>query len=388
MKAIVSFLVCLTFSALAHSQDRLALVIANGQYDDPYIRDLPNAVNDGDALAETFRDDWGFEVIYAANADARELRDGLLRLNDRIAEAGPNVTLLVYLAGHGIQYDGLDILLPSDFALSEGGAPIVPEILYAPEPARSQKLGLALTDIFDLVEYHSAGGAKRIRTIVMTDACRENEVTLGTPGVRKFATGNSTYLSNLPTETMIVFATNPGGVVYDDFEMEVDGLIKESQHSPFAFSLMQNAYRGVYDFLQMMSSTTVSTMELTQGVQKPVILLFGWSNSNLSCYPNRFSNFDDTFEFSGIWFKPEQGPSTGCGQDVCIRVVNRIGGRDRDALECGDLISTVNGMSFKSTDPDALRGQFSELLYAQDDRALLFYLVESASGARLVKFKP
>ncbi|MGV3662220.1 MAG: caspase family protein [Prosthecobacter sp.] len=105
------FLVCLWPAQKLAAQQRVALVIGIDHY--THMDRLENAVNDADSMSRVL-EEMDFKVMRAVDLD----REGFVRT---IAEFFDQVRgadcALFYFAGHGIQAQGLNFLLPQDFKL-------------------------------------------------------------------------------------------------------------------------------------------------------------------------------------------------------------------------------------------------------------------------------
>src|SRR5262245_37480625 len=86
---------------------RLALVIGNGTYTSGR---LPNAVIDARSMAETLRA-LGFEVLAYENIGYREMRRAMAEFGERLSA---DTVGLFYYAGHGLQVNGKNYLVPVD----------------------------------------------------------------------------------------------------------------------------------------------------------------------------------------------------------------------------------------------------------------------------------
>ena len=86
----------------AADEKRFALVIGNGAYT---AGALPTAANDAGLIAQTLQAA-GFDVIGARDLDGDSLRRTFRDFSDKVSGAGPNAVAFVYLAGHGLQYEG------------------------------------------------------------------------------------------------------------------------------------------------------------------------------------------------------------------------------------------------------------------------------------------
>jgi len=88
---------------------RLALVIGNSDYAGDNF--LTNPVNDARALAEVLRQpELGFEVISKVNLNRQQMKAAVREFSNKLAkEQGVG---LFYFSGHGLQYKGVNYLIP------------------------------------------------------------------------------------------------------------------------------------------------------------------------------------------------------------------------------------------------------------------------------------
>jgi uncharacterized caspase-like protein len=136
-------------SGPAFAEKRVALVLGNSNYQN--VAPLPNPVNDSSKIAATLKDA-GFDVVDSRrDLAAAETRRALRDFADRARDADIAV---VYYAGHGIEVDGGNYLIPVDARL-ERDTDIYDE-------------GLSLDRILIAIE-----PAKKLRLVIL-DACRDN----------------------------------------------------------------------------------------------------------------------------------------------------------------------------------------------------------------------
>lgn len=95
------------------SPARVALVIGNGDY--RAFNKLPNPANDAADMAEALRK-IGFKVILEKDCSLRNMDKAVNRFIHLLPEAEVG---LFYYAGHGIQVDGINYLLPVDIQLND-----------------------------------------------------------------------------------------------------------------------------------------------------------------------------------------------------------------------------------------------------------------------------
>ena len=104
-------LTLLTWASLALADGRVALVVGNSAY--AHIGRLPNADNDARDLSAALRR-LGFEVTTELDADRGELNEALRAFTRQ--SLGADVALVFY-AGHGMEMDGANYLVPVDARL-------------------------------------------------------------------------------------------------------------------------------------------------------------------------------------------------------------------------------------------------------------------------------
>src|SRR5258707_9955373 len=138
----------------ALAEKRVALVLGNSAYQN--VPRLPNPVNDGARIAATLRDA-GCDVVDSRHdVAAAETRRALRDFADRARDADIAV---VYYAGHGIEVDGANYLIP-----------------VAARPDRDTDVydeALSLDRILIAIE-----PAKKLRLVIL-DACRDNPFAKG-----------------------------------------------------------------------------------------------------------------------------------------------------------------------------------------------------------------
>ena len=152
-RAVCSVVVALCFlllslSAGVSASGRVALVIGNAGYREAPLK---NPVNDARAMAMALRH-LGFKVIAVEEANHKQMQAAVLQFAEQL---GAGDTGLFYYAGHGIQVDGSNYLIPL-------GAQLKSEI-----SARFEAIEVG--DILDVME--RAGNQLNF---VILDACRNN----------------------------------------------------------------------------------------------------------------------------------------------------------------------------------------------------------------------
>src|SRR4051794_30011004 len=124
----------------ASATKRVALVVGNSIYKNAPL--LPNPANDAAAIAATLKGA-GFDLVdVKSNLPSLEMRRALRDFADQARDADVAV---VYYAGHGIEIDGTNYLIPTDATLQRDTDVYdetysLDRILKAIEPARRLRL--------------------------------------------------------------------------------------------------------------------------------------------------------------------------------------------------------------------------------------------------------
>jgi tetratricopeptide (TPR) repeat protein len=228
---------------------RVALVIGNGAYAN--VRALPNPPNDARSVAKSLRD-IGFAVSEGIDLDRATMQK---MTRDFLREAARAQVAVVYYAGHGVQIDGRNYLIPVDVRLQGGGN-------FTDGMVDMDTILAALDD--------------QVRTnILIFDACRNNpvarQVASAAPN-RAIEAGSGLAApsalgagATLGAGTLIAFATAPGQVALDG----------EGANSPFSAALSRHIGTPGLEVQQMLTRVRAEVVAKTSGKQVP------WSNSSL-----------------------------------------------------------------------------------------------------------
>jgi Caspase domain/Protein of unknown function (DUF1566) len=163
---------------------RTALVIGNGAYKSSR---LANPVNDANDMAAALKK-CNFKVMKSINATRRKMRRAIREFGEEINKGAVG---LFYYAGHGIQVDGENYLVPVNAEISTE-AEVEDECLKVSSVLRQME---------------SAGN--RLNIIIL-DACRDN------PLGRSFRSSNLGLAKmDAPTGSILAYATAPGSVAAD-----------------------------------------------------------------------------------------------------------------------------------------------------------------------------
>jgi len=185
------FLFTAVFVFPVGAEERNALVIGNAAYLAPEPA-LNNPVNDAREIAGALRE-LGFGVRVVADADHAAMRRAIREFEDRLRRQ--KGVALFYFAGHGIQVDGRNYLVPVG--------------------ARLKREDEALSRAIDATEL-----VKRLRetgsrlNIVILDACRNNPL-VKQPFAARGGSQEGLAAVRPATGTLVAFAAEPRHVVGD-----------------------------------------------------------------------------------------------------------------------------------------------------------------------------
>src|SRR5258708_26488003 len=132
--ALCCALLALLSASAACAERRVALVIGNSQYKNSNLV-LFNPKNDAEDVAASLRS-LGFEVILRIDADRRDF-DLAMTQFARVATYAHAVVF--YYAGHALQHQGQNYLMPTDAELEDDGRlpyPMVSPYVLPPGPQR------------------------------------------------------------------------------------------------------------------------------------------------------------------------------------------------------------------------------------------------------------
>ena len=136
---------------------RIALVIGNGAY--AHVTALPNPPNDARAIAKSLRD-IGFEVTEGIDLDRAAMQK---TTRDFLRDAAGAKIAVVYYAGHGVQIDGRNYLVPVDVELKRRHLHDRCDDRHGHDPGRPRRPGPHQHPDPRCLPQQSDGAAGRIR---------------------------------------------------------------------------------------------------------------------------------------------------------------------------------------------------------------------------------
>jgi uncharacterized caspase-like protein len=222
----------------AWAEKRVALVIGNSAYRN--VAQLQNPVNDGAVIATTLKNA-GFDVVDSRHdLPAAETRRALRDFADRARDADIAV---VYYAGHGMEVDGTNYLIPVDAKLERDTdvydeAFSLDRVLLAIEPA------------------------KRLRLVIL-DACRDNPFTKSmkrTIASRAIGQGLAKIEPTSPN-MLIAYSAKAGSTAADG----------DSSNSPFTIALSRHLTTPGLDVRRAFGFVRDDVLKTTSNRQEPYV---------------------------------------------------------------------------------------------------------------------
>jgi hypothetical protein len=227
----------------AEAERRVALVVGNSQYNDSNLG-LANPRKDAEDVAATLRT-LGFEVILTLDASKRDFDLAMTGF----ARAAINAdAALFYYAGHALQYQGQNYLMPTDAELED-------EI-----SVRYQTV--SLDDVRAGLDH--AAGVK----IMILDACRNNPVADGLSRRMTGLTRNAEKIRGLARidkaqGMVVIYATAADQVAADG----------SGRNSPFTAALLKRMREAGVEIGTMFRRVAGDVIQQTNGRQRPELII-------------------------------------------------------------------------------------------------------------------
>ena len=226
------------FGASAYADKRVALVIGNSNYQ--LVPKLPNPDNDAQDVAAALRK-LNFDVIFKDDVDQRGL---MMALEDfERTTQGADVALF-YFAGHGLQFEGQNYLLPVDANISD--------------KISLRYNTLSVDRVRDALE-----GATGVKILIL-DACRNNPISdklvARTAGLSRSVSFTRGLARIDRAEGMVVaYATQADQVAEDGSD----------RNSPFSSALVRRLGEPNLEIATLFRRVAQDVYEATGGKQRP-----------------------------------------------------------------------------------------------------------------------
>ena len=249
--ALLKFIVptaLLLGSQSAFAESRLALVIGQSAYRS--VPALPNPANDARAVTQMLTDS-GFEVSTASDLSQGQMREAVSDFAGKVAAKGADTVALVFYAGHGLQIDGENFLVPVDI-----------------DPKREADIPIQAVRLNDILNTLTSVPSKM--RILMLDACRNNPF----PDLKTAGGGLAIVDAKVGAPgTFLSFSTSPGAVAEDG----------SGSNSPYTNALLAAGKEQNIPIEETFKRVRLAVNKVTEGRQTP------WDSSSLT----------EDFRFSG-----------------------------------------------------------------------------------------
>jgi hypothetical protein len=225
----------------ALAENRVALVIGQSAY--RAVPTLPNPANDAKAIGQLLGDA-GFEVMSASDLSQNELRERVSEFAAKVAEKGPDTVALMFYAGHGVQIDGENYLVPVEL-----------------DPRREADIPLQAVRLNDVLNTLTSVPSKT--RLILLDACRNNPF----PQISK-STGHGLAVVDAKLGapgTFLSYSTSPGAEAEDG----------NGANSPYTTALLKAGREPGLPIEEAFKRVRLAVNQVTDGRQTP------WDSSSL-----------------------------------------------------------------------------------------------------------
>ena len=186
-------------------------------------------------------------MIDAYDADRAEMTEALRKFGVALRAAGPDAVGLFYYAGHGVQADGANFLIPLKASIGDS-------------PADLQIAGLTLMHV--LTKMKRTGNAVNL---IILDACRDNPYENKFPAEYRSSTHRGLARISKTRGAIIAFSAAPG-------QKAEDG---NGKNSPFTAALADEIVKPGVPVEQMLKRVRIRVEKATGERQTP------WDQSSL-----------------------------------------------------------------------------------------------------------
>ena len=224
----------------ARAEPRIALVIGNSNYG-PEIGKLTNPVNDANLIAQSLQQT-GFQVTRLTDVNYKAMKRAIADFGDKLAAAGQNATGLFFYAGHGVQSQGANYLIPIDADIS-----------------RENDIDIEAISADEVMKQFEFANSRV--SIMVLDACRNS---LMQRSVRSATRGLAPM--NSAQGTFVAYSTAPG-------QTAVDG---NGANSPYTKALASEIVQPGVGIEDAFREVRTQVMAATNDKQVP------WDSSSLT----------------------------------------------------------------------------------------------------------
>lgn len=220
-----------------------ALIIGNGDYE--HVDKLKNPTNDAEDMRDALSN-IGFEVEYTSNTSLKKFNKQVKTFSDKALNSD---ILFFYYAGHGLQYNGENFLVPVDANIEE-----------------SKDISVESINLVTIEERFADTNSKA--NIFILDSCRDNPFEIN---IKRYAQSRNIApridrgLANTSisiSESLIAFATSPNEVALDN---------PEGRNGLFTKSLLNHIKKENLTIQEILDLTGKDIVEESKEKQRPWI---------------------------------------------------------------------------------------------------------------------
>lgn len=233
----VAAIMCVCSVAAQPAETRIALVIGNSAYQSAGTLDNPQ--RDAKLMAERLKTA-GFAVTLLVDADQQAMKRAMVDFGRELRSS--EAVGLFYYAGHGLQVNGLNYLVPVNANIKD-----------------ETEVGIETVSLADFLA--TMERARSRINIVVLDACRNN------PFASNFRTESAGLARvDAPAGTFVAYATSPGSVASDG----------AGRNSPYTKALAETVLKPGMPIEQVFKDVRRAVQDETGGQQTP------WEASSIS----------------------------------------------------------------------------------------------------------
>jgi hypothetical protein len=237
IKHIIMLILSFVFSVSVSAQfggNRYALIIGNADYKN-ITPPLPNTINDAADIAAALQK-LGYQVDMRKNSNINDFDASVERFINNLARNPQNEGFFWY-AGHGVQIDGENYLLPID--------------IQTETKSQIERGSYSLNTLLKGFER-----SQNKVNVVILDACRNNPLQSATRGI----TLGLAAVGAVPRDLIIMYSTAAGSTADDGG--------KNKRNSPFTEAFLKNINNNE-PVAALLSDVTKDTLSLTANRQRP-----------------------------------------------------------------------------------------------------------------------
>jgi carboxyl-terminal processing protease len=231
----------LVLANAASAEPRVALVIGNSAYQGD-LPALPNPANDAKLMANTLKS-IGFDVVEAENATQDDIKKAIATFSEKLTAAGSEGTGLFFYAGHGVQVDGENYLIPVDAKIKR--------------EADVDLVAVSASTVLKQMIF-----ANTAVNIIILDACRNNPLGDGARGMSR----GLAKIETAPRGSFIAYSTAPGSTAADG----------DGANSPYTTALASTITEPGLSIADVFQEVRTKVLASTGNEQTP------WDSSSLT----------------------------------------------------------------------------------------------------------